>query len=97
MTSHTLKWTPLEGDPPYINNPKQNNVIDVSCGATPSCQFPIPAAPGYGIYQVFCKTCRHMQNLVMTGLPGDTVAYKVECRKVRAVQVVECVQMEMSL
>ena len=95
MTAYTLKWTPLEGDPPYANSPANNNIMDVSRGIAPACQFPLPAAPGYGMYQVFCKSCRHMQNITMTGMPGDFTVYKVDCGKVRAVKVVENRQLEL--
>ena len=47
------------------------------------------------MYQVFCKSCRHMQNITMTGMPGDFTVYKVDCGKVRAVKVVENRQLEL--
>lgn len=95
MTTFTLSWKPLEGSPPYPDR-LGNSVMDLSRGVTPACEFPLPAASGYGVCQVFCTSCRHLQNVVLTGRAGDPAIYKVECRKV-AVRVEKKLQLELAV
>jgi hypothetical protein len=83
MTSYSIKFKPLDGEPSFPDIPCQNKLYDVSRGAVNACEFPLPKAESYGILQVFCKNCRHLNNIMMTGGEGDFSAYRAECGKIR--------------
>lgn len=97
MKSYTITWKALPGDPPFPDKPRKNTKFDVSHGAKNTCEFPLPAPDSYGIMQVFCKKCRHLNNIVMTGRSGDYTVYKVDCGKVRTVKSNENKQLELMI
>ena len=97
---HTITWKSSDGveSHPDSGIHPHGQIMDCSRGKSPACTFSLPyPAPSVGSWQVFCKSCRHLQNINANGRNDDPKSYRVECGKIKESSVVIKRQMELSI
>jgi hypothetical protein len=77
-----ITWHDRGREPTQPPNPAYPDGIDldVTAGAMPVCQVPLPyPAKRIGYYTVFCKTCRYSVACTTAGRPDDPRSIKLPC------------------
>lgn len=79
-----IRWHDSGRAPQCAPNPRypQGVHVDMSAGAVPSCETPLPyPARRCGYYVVACRLCSFRGAITTAGRPDDPCAVRVACQR----------------